>query len=84
MTAAQDRIEARWAGLNAGQADGQECVMCEVSFVWPEVPAQHHPAPVPGTRSGPAGIPAVPVGVSETGSQVFACLGICAALAYPD
>ncbi|PVZ09043.1 hypothetical protein [Actinomycetospora cinnamomea] len=84
MTAAREHTETRGAGLNASQAGGHECVMCETSFVWPEVPAQHRPNPVPGTRSGPAGIPAVPVGVSGTGSQVFACLGICAALAYPD
>ena len=84
MTAARSRAEELWTGLNAGQADGHECVMCEVSFVVPEVPAQHRPAPVPGTRTGPSGVPSVPVGVSETGSQVFACLGICAALAFPD
>lgn len=86
MTAAQrfERVESRWSGLNANQADGIECVMCERSFVWPELPAEHRPDPVPGTRSGPAGIPAVPVGRSETGSQVFACAGICAALAFPD
>lgn len=84
MTSVDQRTDTRWTGLNATQADGTECVMCEVSFIWPEVPAEHQPAPVPGTRSGPAGIPAVPVGVSETGAQVFACLGICAALAYPD
>ncbi|MFC5137229.1 hypothetical protein ACFPK1_03235 [Actinomycetospora rhizophila] len=83
MTAAA-RSEALWQGLNSTQADGTECVMCERSFTWPELPDAYRPTPVPGTRSGPAGIPAVPVGRSVTGSQVFACAGICAALAWPD
>ena len=78
------RTEAVWRVLNASQAEGTECVMCERSFTWPELPEALRPDPAPGTRSGPAGIPAVPVGLSETGSQVFACAGICAALAWPD
>ncbi|WP_433787561.1 hypothetical protein ACQPX6_12145 [Actinomycetospora sp. CA-101289] len=82
MTAA--RSEAVWHRLNESHADGTECVMCERSFGWPELPAQFQPDPVPGIRTGPAGIAGVPVGCSHTGSQVFACVGICSALAYPD
>ncbi|GAA4755012.1 hypothetical protein [Actinomycetospora chibensis] len=85
MTAADTtRSEALWQGLNPNQAGGSECVMCERSFTWPALPDPYRPEPIPGTRTGPAGIPAVPVGCSETGSQVFACAGICAALAWPD
>ncbi|MFC5141021.1 hypothetical protein ACFPK1_22485 [Actinomycetospora rhizophila] len=82
MTAA--RSEAVWSGLNESQADGTECAMCERSFLLPELPPEYLPEPIPGTRSGPSGIAAVPVGRSRTGSQVFACAGICAALAWPD
>lgn len=79
-----DPAEHVWQGLNAAQADGHECVMCESSFVEPAVPEAHRLRARPGTRSTPAGISTVPVGRSETGSQVFACIGICAALAFPD
>lgn len=69
-TKAEQR-EQRWSGLNAWQADGLECVMCETNYLHPSVP-------------DPA-VPHVPVGFSaDTGSQVFACVGICAALAWPD
>lgn len=78
------RCESLWRGLNPAQADGRECVMCESSFVEPAVPEVHRLGPRPGTRGTPSGINTVPVGRSETGSQVFACIGICAALAWPD
>jgi hypothetical protein len=79
-----ERCESLWRGLNPPQADGRECVMCESSFCEPAVPEVHRLGPRPGTRSTPSGINTVPVGRSETGSQVFACIGICAALAWPD
>ncbi len=76
--------EPVWRGLNPAQADGRECVMCESSFVEPAVPEAHRLGARPGTRGTPSGISTVPVGRSETGSQIFACIGICAALAFPD
>jgi hypothetical protein len=79
-----ERCEALWRGLNPAQADGRECAMCESSFSEPAVPEVHRLGPRPGTRSTPPGINTVPVGRSETGSQVLACVGICAALAWPD
>ena len=57
--------EALWQGLNATQADGTECVMCERSFTCPSCPRPTGPPRSPAPRSGPAGIPAVPVGRSR-------------------
>jgi hypothetical protein len=66
-----EQREQQWPALNPSQADGTECVMCEVNYLHPSV--------------RDLVVSHVPVGVStETGSQVFACAGICAALAWPD
>jgi len=71
-----DQLRQQWDGLNPAQADGRECVVCESTYL--------DLAAVLRGETPTAASPRVPVGfAADTGSQVFACVGICAALAYP-
>lgn len=65
-----EQREQQWPGLNASQADGLECVMCQTTISTPRCQTNHLHPTVPDLA-----VPHVPVGFSHTGSQVFALRG---------